>query len=268
MKKFIWILLLAGFCLQPGLYAQEEIRVEGVSGVGLIAGRLSYDDAKKEAVNNAKVEALREAGVTEHLQSYELLFRSEVDRDYSEFFSSDVQSELQGAVQQWQLVSEKPIVDPQTNQISVKVTINATVKIYSEKPDPMFNVRITGFKGVYEEGENIEFAVYSAIDCYLSIFNITDTEALLMYPNTWEERKMIKGGKDVKFPFGHVDYGLYKNSKEPEVNRLVFVFTKKPFQYLNYHGEDQFTTQEEIFAWIYGLPPDQRKIYYQFFTIR
>jgi hypothetical protein len=268
MKKYLLSFLLGVLLPFQGIVGQDNIKVEGVAGVGLIAGKLSYQDAKKEAINNAKVEALRRAGVSEHLQSYELLFRSEVDRDYSEFFSSEIQAELQGAVQHWELVGEKPLVDPETNQISVEVIINATIRLYSEKPDPMFNVRINGFKGIYEEGESIEFSVYTTIDCYLSIFNITDTETLLMYPNPWEERKMIAGGKDVTFPFGRVDYELVKSSSELEMNRLVFVFTKQAVQFLNYRGEEQFTTQEELFAWIYSLPPDSRRIHYQSFTIR
>ncbi|HPI71722.1 MAG TPA: hypothetical protein PLF99_10355, partial [Tenuifilaceae bacterium] len=65
------------------------------------------------------------------------------------------------------------------------------------------------------------------------------------------------------------DYELYKDSKKPEVNRIVLVFTKKPVQYLNHTGGyDQFTSAESIFSWIYGLTPDERKVAYQVFTLR
>ncbi|HPF94695.1 MAG TPA: hypothetical protein PLV65_12165, partial [Tenuifilaceae bacterium] len=93
----ILVLLISGFNLK----AQKEINVKSVSGIAVIAGKISYEDAKREALNMAKVEALRKAGVSEQLQSYEMLFRSEVNNDFSEFFSSDIQAELRGAVQSY-----------------------------------------------------------------------------------------------------------------------------------------------------------------------
>ena len=249
--------------------AQKVIEVKGIVGVGEIAGRISYEEAKRDALNQAKVEALKRAGVNEHLQSYENLFRSEVNNDYSEFFSSDIQSELQGAVQSYEIVKHERKIDPLTNLFNVEVTINATVVLYDTKPDPSFNIRVEGVKGIYEQGEELKFSVYSTQNCYLHIFAITDTYTSLMYPNTWEPFKEIEAGKKITFPFSQIiDYSLYKNSKGPEMNRILLVFTKKPIRYLNITGEDQVTNTESIFSWVYGLTPDERRIDYQVFTIR
>ncbi len=68
---------------------------------------------------------------------------------------------------------------------------------------------------------------------------------------------------------GPVDYPLFKDSKQPEVTRVVFVFTKDPIKYLNYEGhEEQITTSEAIFSWIYSLMPEQRVVDYHIFTVR
>ncbi len=268
MIRIITCLILINFVFYQDLESQQTIKVEGATGVGVIAGTISESDARREALNDAKVEALRKAGVTEHLSSYEMLFRSETDRDYSEFFSADVHAELQGAVQHYEIVNEQRKVDPHSNLFTVEVTIDATVILYSARPDPAFNVSVEGIKGVYESGETLTFSVYSSMDSYLNIFNITDTETLLMYPNPWEEQIMIPAREKVEFPFGYVDYYLEKSGREPEVNRLIFVFAKKPVQFLNYRGEYQFTTQEELFSWVYSLTPDIRRVDYQVFTIR
>lgn len=267
-RKIVFYLLISILFFQNNLVSQERIHVEGATGVGIMVGSISERAARREALNDAKVEALRKAGVTEHLSSYEMLFRSETDRDYSEFFSSDVHAELQGAVQHYEVVNEQRSVDVHSNLFTIEVTIDATVILYSSRPDPAFNVSVEGVKGVYESGETLEFSVYSSMDCYLNIFNITDNETLLMYPNPWEEQIMIPARQYVDFPFGFVDYHLEKSGREPEMNRLVFVFTKKPVQFLNFRGEYQITSQEELFSWLYGLTPDIRRVDYQVFTIR
>ena len=250
-------------------YSQETIQVEGAKGIGEIVGRISYEDARREALNQAKVEALRKAGVRENLQSYESLFRSEMNNDFSEFFSSDIQSELQGAIQSYEIVSHERKVDPITNLFLVEVTINATVILYTSKSDLTFNVRVEGVKGIYEEGEYLTFTLTATQNCYLHIFNITDSYTSLMYPNVWEPFKEIPAGKKIAFPFSQIiDYSLFKNTKEPELNRILFVFTKKPIQFMRAVGEDQLTSSEEIFAWVYGLTPDERKLDYQVFTVR
>jgi len=51
----ILLLLISGFNLR----AQKEINVKGVSGIAIIAGKISYEDAKGEALNMTKVEVLR-----------------------------------------------------------------------------------------------------------------------------------------------------------------------------------------------------------------
>lgn len=268
MKKIIVIIVLFNLIFSFSLLSQETIKIEGVTGTGIMVGSISEREAHREALNEAKVEALRMAGVKEHLSSYELLFRSESDRDYSEFFSADVQSELQGAVQHYEIVSEQRSVDVHSNLFTIEVTIDATVILYSSRPDPAFNVKIQGIKGIYETGEMLKFEVFSTKDCYLHIFNITDKESLLMYPNAWEEQKLIPTNQNIEFPFGFIDYHLEKEGRNPEMNRLVFVFTKEPVQFLNYDGEYQHTSQEALFSWIYGLTPDIRRIDYHVFTIR
>jgi hypothetical protein len=251
--------------------AQEIIKVSGVKGVGIIAGRLSFEDARHEAINKAKVEALRQAGVSEHLTVYEQLYRSEINNDFSEFFNSDVQAELQGAVKEYTIVNQETTTDPQTKLPNVEVTIDATIIKYSARPDPTFNVRVEGIKQVYEVGEYLTFSVFATQSCYLHVFAIADDYTCLLYPNFKESFTQIPGQKKVSFPFRQElnDYELYKDSKQPEVNRIVFVFTKTPIQYLNHSGgQEQFTTSEAIFSWVYGLMPDQRKVDYQVFTLR
>lgn len=242
--------------------------MHGVHGVGVIAGRVSELDAMQDAIDDAKIEALRKAGISEHLQSYELLFTSQRDQDYSQFFSSDIHSELQGAVQSYEIVSERRQQNPATGLFELEVVINAQVIKYDVRPDPTFNTEINGIKGVYDEGELLEFSVYATQDAYLHVFNINDHEASLMYPNPWEEHRLIEAHQQKKFPFGNVSYYLEKATTTTETNRLIFVFTKHPVQFSAFEGEAQATTAELIYSWLFGISPDLRSTNYQAFTIR
>ncbi len=267
MQKILLPLLL--MCFIPFTSGgQDVIEVEGARGIGVIAGRVSELDARRDAINDAKVEALRMAGITEHLQSYELLFTSQHNQDYSQFFSTDIHAELQGAVQSYEIVSERRLQNPATNLFEVEVIINANVVKYDVRPDPDFNTEVNGIKGIYDEGELLEFSVHTTQNAYLHVFNINDHEAYLMYPNPWEAFRLIDANNEKDFPFGYVDYYLEKATGETETNRLIFVFTKSPLRFRAYQGEEQTTTPEQIFSWIYGISPDLRSTDYQIFTIR
>lgn len=267
MKPYSLTLLL--ICFAPFLLlAQDVVDVEGARGVGVIAGRISEIEARRDAINDAKLEALRMAGISEHLQSYELLFTSQRDHDYSQFFSSDIHAELQGAVQTYEVMSEQRRQNPTTNLFEIEVVINARVVKYDKQPDPTFITEVEGLKGIYEEEELLAFSVYTTQDTYLHIFNINDHEAYLIYPNEWEPHMLIEANQNKQFPFGNVDYPLIKATREIETNRLIFVFTKHPLRFRAYDGLEQSTTPESIFAWIFGISPDLRSMVSETFTIR
>lgn len=256
------------------VYAQNIIEVKGIVGESEIVGRISESEARQAAINNAKVDALRKAGVGEYLKTYENLFRSETNNDFSEFFSTDTHAELQGAIQNYQIVNEKRKLDPTTNLFMYEVTLNASVILYSSKPDPTFNVKVEGVKGVYEEGEDLAFSIFSTKECFLHIFSISDGYTCLLYPNSIENQKLIEANKKISFPLGIMEYPLFKSGQTPEVTRVVFVFTKTPIRFLKYKPvltngfEEWITTSEDVFSWIYSITPDARMVDYLVFTVR
>jgi len=260
--------LVTMLLFSSSISAQEIIYVKGATGEAEIVGRISEEEARRQALNNAKVEALRRAGVGEKIQTYENLFRSEFNNDFTEFFSTDIHAELQGAIQNYEIVSHRRKVDEVTNLFMVEVTIDASVILYSTKPDPTFNVKVDGIKGIYDEGEFITFSIFSTQDCYLHIFSITDNYTGLLYPNNFEKFQLINGNAEMKFPFGHLDYEAFKSGKGVDTNRMVFVFTKSPVQFLNHTGEEQLTSSETIFSWIYSIMPNERVVDYHAFTVR
>jgi len=247
------------------LFSQKTVQVQSIKGSALISGDVSPNMAKTQALNNAKVNALKAAGIDEKINSYQLLFTSQVKNDYSQFFSSDIQSEMQGAVKSYSISSEKTYCK-NDYEILYDVIIDAVVIKYDTKPDISFDSNIEGVKAVYNNGENLTFSVNATKVCYLTIFNITDAEAVLLFPNVYEKQNKLDKPEPSLFPTTAIDYRLGNDSKKQETNRLIFVFTKTLIPYIKMDKE-QVTSNENIFSWIYSIPPDQRKIEYFTLTI-
>jgi hypothetical protein len=245
------------------LFAQKSVKVENIKGSSSVSGDVSPNQARLQALNNAKIDALKAAGIDEQISTYQLLFSSQQKNDYSQFFSSDIQSEMQGAVKNYKILSEKMYCKSEF-EIAYDISIDATVVKYDTRPDLAFTSNIEGIKGAYNNGENLNFSLKATKNCYLTIFNITDKEATVLYPNDYEKQLELTKLQSYNFPMARIDYTLGNETKKPEVNRLIFVFTKEQIPFIK-ADKKQVTTHEDIFSWIYAIPPDQRNT--QYFTL-
>lgn len=250
------ILALLLFFTSVSVQANKEIKVEHIIGKAFVENDVSPNKARKEALNNAKIEALKKAGIGESVRAQSLLFTSETNGDFKDFFSSSSQIEIKGAVKEYAITSERMFCKDSLLVI-YEVIINATVIKYNKKADPAFTSNIQGIKQVYASNSNLQFTLKSTQNCYLTIFNITDTEAYMLYPNTYENEIKLEGLKEYNFPTGKLDYTLSNETEQPETNRLIFVFTKKSIPFIKMNNE-QVTSVEDVFSWIYSISPDQR----------
>lgn len=263
-KRSSFFLLFFLFCTFSQT-AQNIKEVKNIKGIAFINGDVSPNQAKVTALNDAKINALRAAGIGENIKSYQLLFNSQNDGDFNQFFSSDIQSEIQGAVQNYSILSETTI---QKNQLELvlEVIINATVIVYETKSDVSFDSNIEGIKSVYNNEEKLTFSLNSTKNAYLTIFCISDTESTLLFPNHYEKQFQILAKKEYHFPSKSMDYQLHTDMKKSETNKLIFVFTKTELPFIKMNS-DQITTSEAIFNWIYSIMPDQRTVEYRSIVI-
>ena len=259
------------FCLLVFFFAlnvsaQKLVKVTGIKGISYISGDVSPNQAKFLALNDAKINALKAAGIGENIKSYQLLFSSQEKNEYSQFFSSDIQSEIQGAVTSFDITNQATVKKSEV-ELYIEITIDASVIKYETKPDNTFDAYIEGLKAVYNNHDKLTFTVKTTQACYLTIFNINDVDATLMYPNSYEKQNSIEAVEVYKFPLGGVDYELETSLKDKESNRLIFVFTKTAVPFIKM-DKDQVTTNDNIFNWIYSIMPDQRKVEYRSLVIQ
>lgn len=267
MKKIIVISLILATSLYS--FSQEIKKVTGAKGRYIISGNVSEEEATNKALAEAKLNALKLAGVAEHIQSYDMLFKSEVGTKFEEVFMSDMQSEIRGAVRNFDMTAEKGI--DELKNFYIEVTIDAEVILYTVGSDPAFKVRIEGIKQGYQDGEKLFYTVTPTQNCYLTIFNLYEKNATVIFPNPYEQQQLFEAGKSYKFPLTELidGYDLVKTTKEPEKNKQVFVFTKDNIPYIKYLliDGDQVTSFGEMSTWIFSISPDKRVSYFESFVI-
>ena len=258
-KTKLGVFLVLLFCVSI-VKAQKIIEITDSKGIAFISGDVSPNQAKKNALNDAKLNALRAAGISESVKSFQTLYENQTNKDYQQFFTNNVQSEMQGNILSYEIINEQTIQKSEI-ELYVEITINASVVKYETLPDVNFDVDIDGIKAVYNNNDPLEFAIKTSQLSYLTIFNITDTEASVFFPNGYETANRLDPVKEYKFPLGQVEYGLYTDSQNQEINRFVFVFTKSNIPFIKM-DKDQVTTEASIFNWIYSIMPDQRNVEY------
>src|ERR1035438_6449104 len=138
INKFIFGIFFFIIVSSVNGYSQKSINVKDITGTAFIDGDISPNKAKIDALNDAKINALKKAGIEEHINSYQMLFTSQAKNDYTQFFNSDIQSEIQGAVKTYKIKSERVYINS-NNVIVSEVIIDAWVIKYDSKPDIKFD---------------------------------------------------------------------------------------------------------------------------------
>lgn len=262
------VLLISGILLSSFTFAQKTVKVNGIKGVSVINDLVSLKDAKIDALNDAKLNALKKAGVVENINAYQILMSIQQERDFSQYFSSGILTNLQGAILNYQIVNDYNLIKKSEIELTVEVVINAEVILYETVPDDAFDVKVEGIKNVYNNNEVMKFAVSSTTDCYLNVFNWVEKDASLMYPNKYEQSILIEKGKKIEFPLNKINYTMQiSDGEKTEKSKLIFVFTKKKLEFID-HDENFNTSTEKVLSWVSSVLPDQKKVFYKSILIQ
>jgi len=244
MRQFYTVIILSilFFFLNDSLNAQEkinEIVLTKVVGVAIGNNNESIDEIIQRAVSEAKIEALKQAGVEENIS-------------YEELFTSDVLSDIRGAVKAVEILETKKTFD-EFGKLNIEVSINCTVVKYNTNKDLSFDVLIEGIGKYYQNESKLIFKVKSSKEAYVNIFIFNDEEAYKLFPNELENFFLLEKNKQYIFPTYKADYILETNKKSI-VHRVIFVFTKDEIPYA---GKIEY---KQIIDWIFSIPPDIRVI--------
>jgi hypothetical protein len=260
MRKYLFfcfILLLVpiiGFTKK-----KEEIKLTNIPGEAVGTENESLKQVRARAVNAAKVNALKEAGIQENINTYTDYFQSETKEEYEELFASSIFTNIQGAVTDVERVKTNKSFTSD-NLLQVKVLINCTVIKYNTENDLSFDFEVKGVKPNYNHNDLLTFQFKPYSDGFLKVFIFTKNESYQLYPNNYENSISFLEEKKYKFPLEEINYRL-ETTKRSQMHRVVFVFLKKDIPYT--HEVDY----KKIFDWMFRIPPDIRKVKTFSFTV-
>lgn len=276
MRKSIFSILL--ITLSLSLFSQKIVTITNVKGSYTLPPKsdISLKTAFEKAVNEAKLEAMRKAGVAENIASSDILTTNQTGDNFKQDMNSILSVELSGAILNDTVIEQKTSND-QFGNIVVNVTINADVIKYERLSDPSFDFKIDGLKEYYENNNMMKFSFMPHSDGYLKIFNVNDAENYVIYPYQDKENSMLndelnylfRASKQIQFPVNKnmgnpvtkEDGYILSTELARERNYLIFVFTKENIPFTNK------PTYKNILSWIYTITPDKRKVQFFDFVI-
>lgn len=271
MNKVTYSFLLLIFMVSISMKAQKIVKIKQAVGEYTLPAKsdISEKSAYNKAVAEAKLNALRKAGVTENIASSEVVSTNQKGSDFKQDLNSILTVELDGAIYNDSVIQENKSIDEFGNT-KYSVTISADVIIYEKKADPAFIFDVEGVKEYYENNDPVKFTFKPYSNGYLKIFNFTENEISLLYPYFDKANSPVNDKTDFQFaadqaytfPLNNAIDAYYMETKVPrEFNYFVFVYTKEN---IPFRGKMSF---KNVLSWIYSISPDKRKVQFLNFVI-
>ncbi|MGM0375837.1 MAG: hypothetical protein ACQEQ0_03605 [Bacteroidota bacterium] len=198
------------------------------------------------------MEALNRAGVSENIKAFSNFHESQTEGNYEELFTSDIFSEMQGAVKNVDVVTKnKDFTDEGLHRVTV--VINCTV-LYNTGRERTFEFEVDGIRAVYENGDLLTYSVKPQEKGYLKVFVFTSEEAYQVFPNEYEKSVLLNPENQEWYNFPQQVDIVLGTEKDSGSHRTMFVFLKEDIPYT---GK---VSHKNIFDWIFSFPMDQRNI--------
>jgi hypothetical protein len=245
------------------VYSQKEITV---TARGTYEARdLTMEEVKNKAIDEAKKNAMVQAGIAENVRVSDFLYTFEDDQKFKEIFQSFVSTET-GAEIMVQEVKELKRDINEFGNILIEVEIAATIYKHDEKRDPTLVIKVDGIREDYQEEDPLDFSFIPSKDGYLKIFCVTDKKSYVLYPYfdpndprlTDDPDSLFKKNKKILFPvnknMGQYSFEIDDDTKEKEYNLLIFAFTKDNIPFMDK------VTVNNIMKWIYQIPLEDRVV--------
>lgn len=255
MRVFGLALALCGgaaCCLAQETKSAQDIKsVHDIKGEWVISNDITPVQAREKAIDQAKSEALRLAGVPEYVAESNLSYKTEHGSALKDIHQSLTSIDVSGEISAFQVIRENKRKNEFGNLV-YEVWINASVVLHHSPRDPGFTMNVNGIRESYQSPEELVFDVSPSGEGFLNIFILSDRESARLYPNKMEKPEKFDGGKSYKFPRSKaLDYEVSAKTGM-EVNYIVLLYTKKEVPFL---GEE---TSENILQFIARIDPSQK----------
>lgn len=248
--KAIWITSVCLFVVSV-VTGQQTKQLDNVKGQWVISNDITPVQAREYAINQAKVEALRQGGVPEFVSESELIYKSEKPMQLKEFYESLTTVDVGGEISEFTIVKEEKKINEFGNLL-YQVWINATVLIHETTKDSGFNIEVKGVRESYSSPDQLIFEIKPWKEGYLTVFILSENESGLLFPNRLERQEKLEAQKTYKFPKSNaLDYEV-TSENSVEINYLLLLYTKKEIPFV----PEQ--TPENILRFIAKIDPSEK----------
>lgn len=229
----------------------QQKKVQNVKGEWVISNDITPAKARENALNQAKVEALRKAGVPEKIFESTLQYRSDNLKVSKEKFESLVSNDMTGEILDFTITREQKRTN-EFNNWMYEVWIDATVILHKNSKDPGFELDVEKLRENYSSPDKLTFEIQPRKDGYLTIFILSEGGSTQLYPNKLERSEKLTGQKVYNFPRSKaLDYEVSTNL-EFEINYLLLLYTK---QEIPFTKEE---TSENVLRFIASIDPAEK----------
>jgi hypothetical protein len=246
-KICLWLLLLP---TTPAT-AQQKVTLTNIPGSWVISADITPTQAREKAIQQAKLEALRQAGVPERISESNIHYKSDKKRDFQEIFKSIVTTSVSGEISEYKVTKEDKHTDAYGGLI-YSVTLNCTVVIHNSKEDPSFNIEVNGIRETYQSPDQLSFDIKPFKDGFLTVFYLGDTTADKIYPNQIERPEKLEGGKTYHFPRSKALEYEVSTKGSLEINYVVLLYTKQDIPFT------KKLTTDNILQFLAGIDPGEK----------
>jgi len=248
--KSAFITIVVSLCVS-WCFAQDTKKVENIKGEWIISNDITPVQAREKAIDQAKAEALRQAGVPEYVTESNLSYKTEKNNSLKDIHNSLTSIDVSGEISEFKIFKEEKRKNEFGN-LTYEVWINATVTLHKTSKDPGFDINVNGIRESYRSPEELAFEIMPSKEGFLNIFILSDDESLHLYPNKFEKQEKFEGGKSYKFPRSRaLDYEV-SSEESMEVNYVILLYTKGEIPFL------EKETSENILQFIARIDPSQK----------
>jgi len=248
--RIVWLVIYCLLVTSP-VTAQQKKKLENIKGQWVVSNDITPMQARENAINQAKVEALRLAGVPEFISESNLMYRSEKQMQLKELFESLTTVDVSGEISEFAITKEEKKVNEFGN-ILYEVWINATVSIHKTAKDSGFNLEVKGVRESYSSPDKLTFEIKPWKEGYLTVFILSEKETGQIFPNRLERQEKLEAQKSYKFPKSNaLDYEVSSNGSV-EINYLLLLYTKREIPFV------ASETPENILRFIAGIDPAEK----------
>ena len=250
--------------------AQRE-RTRTVTATGSYVANQNETPAygQAQALQEAKKQALREAGVMENISSTAIIVMGNADDGFREISSELSRIELEGRVRVKQQTDATPMFAGD-NLVKYTTTIVAEVVTEETEEDLTFQLVTKGFKNTYHSGEKMTFTVTPTANCHLRIFLFGQQPQsnAQIYPMEGIFKDVpLKADETVAFPPEErrflyntpFDYTPELDNPRNDIEQdvILVVALKKPYPFV---GEVSY---ENVIRWLSKIKRNEKRVLWQ-----